>query len=455
MTGMDREIINAVVIAAIYVVIFILGEFVKHKVPSSPELSRKFVHFAGGIVALSFPYFIKSHWTVFILAASFAFIILFTKEKGLLKSVHGIERVSTGGVWFPISIYLMFLLSHSHPVTYFISILVMTVSDTLAALIGVKYGTLKLDVEGNIKSLEGSITFFLVTFLCIHLSLLLMTPIDRLQSVLIAAVIGLLVTGLEAISLSGSDNFFVPFGTYYILAKMTKYPLSESIRLIQILFLVTAVTLIISLRVKSVKWSGIIGMILLNYASWTLCGFRWFLPVFLSEILFFLIIHFFRYIAKREVPGYHIKAVLYTALVPILVIFITNTLDNQGVMYLPFLASNISQTSLITSFFLYQILRKDGDLEIGKRITIDTFSSVISVIVIGLIPVLFNVATFKFISIIILFISVLLAHIFNFLMIKFQKTGEEFEDQRRFHFRVLSTVLSIIFVFIIQEWLLI
>ena len=452
MIEIDKEIINATIIAGVYIGIFIIGELIHRGIPSKPEISRKSVHFLGGITALLFPYIIKSHWTVLALAVSFAFIIIVTKKKGILRSVHGIERISLGSIWFPISIYLVFLLGHTKPVIYFTSILVMTISDALAALVGEKYGTIKFDVEGNIKSLEGSTIFFFVTFLCVHLSLLLMTQIGRLQSVLIALVIAILVTGFEAISLSGSDNLFVPLGTYYILAKMTKYPLPETIRLVQLLFLIILITSIIFWRVKAVKWSGVIGMILLNYAAWTLCGFRWFLPLFLSEIVFLLVINLFKRMTKEETISYHIKAVLYTAIIPIGLIFVTNTLDNQRIMYLPFLASNVSQTALMSGFLFCKIFERKQLLNSKKELTIGFMCSILSVVIIGLLPIFLYLINFKFASILILCVAVFLAYGFNFLISKFhyKMQSQSFKDPTRFRIRLLSTAVCVIFVFVAQ-----
>ncbi len=351
MNGLQMEIYHALGLSSAFILIFLLGEAIRRIMPSSPETSRKFVHLSGGLTALSFPYLLKYHWTVLGLAAGFSLIIVVAKLKGVLKSVHGIERKSYGAMLFPVSVYLVFLLGHGKPVLYFVSILVMTVSDTLAAVVGGRYGSIRYEVEGIEKSLEGSTVFFFVTFLCVHLSLLLMTGLERLDSVLIALVIAILVTGFEAISPTGSDNFFVPLGTYFILAKMMKNPLQETVEQIWILLAMILVTGIISLKSKLFKTTGLIGMILVNYAAWSLCGFSWFLPLFLGQIMLYVLVSYFVDKVGEEITGYQIKVLFYSALLPTLLVFASNAIHDLQLFFLPYVTSIVAQLAIISYFF--------------------------------------------------------------------------------------------------------
>jgi len=349
--GLHTELLHALGLAGAFTVIFLLGEALRRLMPASPELSRKFVHFSGGLTALSFPCLLRHHWTVLGLAAGFSLILAVAKMKGLLKSVHGIERKSYGAMLFPVSVYLLFLLGHDKPVLYFVSILVMTVSDTLAAVVGGRYGSIRYEVEDITKSLEGSTVFFLITFLCVHLSLLLMTRIGELDSVLIALVIALLVTGFEAISPTGSDNFFVPLGTYFILAKMMKNPFPETVEQLWILLAMILVTGMISLKSRLFKTTGLIGMILVNYAAWSLCGFAWFLPLFLGQILLYLFVSYFVDKVAEEITGYQIKVLFYSALLPTLLVFASNATHDLQLFFLPYVTSIVAQLAIIHYFF--------------------------------------------------------------------------------------------------------
>lgn len=349
---MSGDLLPAAVISVIFIALFAGGEAVRRIRPDTPELSRKFVHCAGGITALSFPYVLSSPWTVILLAAVFAGIIALSRRLGLLRSVHGVDRKTSGAVYFPLAIAILFLVGHDHKPFYVISMLVLTVSDTLAALAGSRYGSIAYDVEDSYRTLEGSLVFFFVTFLCIHLPLLLMTDIPRLQSVLVALIIALLVTGFEAVSLAGSDNLFVPLGTYFILTKMMRHDLAFTVEQTIILFAIIAITVALSFVQKVFKPSGLIGMILVNYSAWSLCNVYWFVPLLLAQLLLFAIVYSFRQRVPEDITNYQVKVLFFTASVPVLFIFAANATDDYVRLYLPYLTAIVSQIALIFSHFL-------------------------------------------------------------------------------------------------------
>ena len=45
-----------------------------------------------------------------LLAFGFAGIVFGTRRLGWLQSIHGVERRSEGGIYYPVAIYLLFLL---------------------------------------------------------------------------------------------------------------------------------------------------------------------------------------------------------------------------------------------------------------------------------------------------------------------------------------------------------
>jgi phytol kinase len=363
---MPSEVMATLVLALISLLILLLGEGIHRALPHQPEIARKSVHFLSGLTALSFPYWIQSHWLVLLLASSFLAIVAVAKRKGMLKSIHGIGRKSYGALYFPLAVYGIFLLGHTRPVLYFIAILVMTVSDTLAALLGERYGSIRYAVEGTVKSLEGSVVFLFVTFLCVHLSLLLLTPIDKRSSIVIALVMALLVTGFEAISVSGFDNIFVPFGTYFILVKMTPQRPEVTVEDLWKLLVLIAVTTPLAWKSRLFQASGLVGMVLLNYASWILCDFYWFLPLLLAQILLYLLTLYFVGKVAEEVTGYQIMVLLYSALIPIGLIFLSNTMDNRHLLYLPYLTAVAGQVAII--FYFFVTIMKEGPAGPGARL---------------------------------------------------------------------------------------
>ena len=74
MVHWESEIGSALIVAAIFLILVGLGELLRGTGACSQEGTRKFVHFTGGIVSLSFAYIFTSHWTV--LGLGFVFIAL-------------------------------------------------------------------------------------------------------------------------------------------------------------------------------------------------------------------------------------------------------------------------------------------------------------------------------------------------------------------------------------------
>jgi len=79
MVNWESEIGSALIVAAIFLVMVGLGELLRGTGACSQEGTRKFVHFTGGIVSLSFAYVFASHWTV--LGLGIVFIGLMTTKK--------------------------------------------------------------------------------------------------------------------------------------------------------------------------------------------------------------------------------------------------------------------------------------------------------------------------------------------------------------------------------------
>ncbi len=89
MTVLQHEALAGAIVTAVYGGVFLLGELLYRRVPSSPELSRKVAHVLSGVVASVFPWVFQSHWTVLGLAAGLAGIGLITQRAHLQMSAKG------------------------------------------------------------------------------------------------------------------------------------------------------------------------------------------------------------------------------------------------------------------------------------------------------------------------------------------------------------------------------
>ena len=127
----------------------------------TPESTRKLIHIAGGLVRLVFALCDRialgrvghGNW--------YRNLVSDGQATGKLQSLHGVSRKSSGTEYFPLVIYLLFYLTTGESWKYFICILVLTTADSLAALVGGRYGRLRYEVDQNYKSVEGSLVFSL------------------------------------------------------------------------------------------------------------------------------------------------------------------------------------------------------------------------------------------------------------------------------------------------------
>jgi phytol kinase len=269
------EALRAAAVGAAFLGIFAAAELWRRYGDPPAEWSRKFVHFAGGLVVLAFPWIFTSRWTVAALVAVFVTLIWGTRRLGWLQSVHGVARKTEGGLFYPLAVAALFTLSHDRPVLYLISMLTLVGSDAAAAVLGSAYGRTTYAVEEGRRSLEGSAAFFLATFLAVHLPLLLMTPVDRGVSVLLAVQVALLVTLFEGVSLWGSDNLLIPLSTYYLLLRFTPAAAGEIATHILVLVALLLFLGVLGQRARLLRTSGVMATALFFYAVYFLAGATW------------------------------------------------------------------------------------------------------------------------------------------------------------------------------------
>lgn len=336
------EIMHASIVGGIFLVIFSVAEIWRKVGNPQTELTRKFVHFAAGAVCLSFSYLFHNSLTVAILCVAFVTIMFVTKKTGLLSSVHGVERHSHGGIYYPVAILLSFVISlHAkRPEFYCIGILVLALSDSLAALVGGRYGFKLYKVEEDSKSLEGSIIFFFSTFMIIHLGLLLLSQTGRAECVAAALYIALLITAFEAISLGGSDNLFIPIGTITILIRLADSNITAIVLRLATVIVIFFIILLIVRKTKLIGISGIIGVALMAYCSVILARPDWIFPLVAGVGLFCLTDLF---IESKSVgqKQYRIRSVFYCLIVSFIWVLAAGLLPIRSEVFFASYAINL------------------------------------------------------------------------------------------------------------------
>ena len=279
----------------------------------SPEWSRKLVHAGMGAVTLSFPWVFHQAWPVLLLACvamgALALVRWWQPAKAVGGGVlDGVARHSYGEFYFPLAVAVIFVLSGGDRLRYGIPVLVLAVSDAVAALVGTSYGKLRYTTNDGYKSWEGSVAFFVVTFFAVHVPLLLFTTTGRAETLMIGLILALVVMLFEAIAWEGLDNLFIPFATYFLLGTYLQMDVSGLVQR----FLVTLllVGLVMAWRRRTtLNDAALLGAALAGYAFFALGGWEWVIP---PLVLFLGYTRLVRDTRDRP-PIHDIAAVLATA----------------------------------------------------------------------------------------------------------------------------------------------
>lgn len=248
----------------------------------SPEATRKLTHLGAGVGCVALPFLIRSPWVALVLAAGMTALCALSSRHGLLPALHRVDRRTRGSEYYPVAVFLLFLVARDRPAIYVSAVLVLAVADASAAIVGVRWGRTRYEVEEARKSAEGSAAFLAVALAAIFLPLLLMTELGPLHAALCALLVAALVTLFEAVSLSGADNLFVPLAVAVGLDKITSKPLAEAVY--QDLCLAVAV-LAGALLARRARWfnpGATLVLVLATYGVWALGSWLWAVPILVA-----------------------------------------------------------------------------------------------------------------------------------------------------------------------------
>jgi dolichol kinase len=224
----DGEIFtNSILLIACYAyVLFII--LISGKMDSvfhiSRKSSRKFLHVMIGNLPLIIPFFSYNSFPLnfpFLVAAPFILVTFlaspYSPWRGVYEKMKSLSDITEEGhqlglVFYAISYTLLALFFSAKPYVVAAGVLPMAYGDASAALIGEKYGKRTYRVFAR-KSLEGSITMFLASFISFAVSLvffsvLYLFPVSKMM--LAALGVALVATLAESLSPLGFDNITVP-----------------------------------------------------------------------------------------------------------------------------------------------------------------------------------------------------------------------------------------------------
>ena len=263
-------------ILALIFVLLVIIKLIDKKLKLNGETKRKLFHITMGFSMLTLPYIFTSVISVAILAA-IALITMYilknTKLKDSLgKIIYDVDRKSLGEVYFTISVFAIYYLSKGDKILYSIPILILTLADSAAALVGKSYGKKNLaQYNEDSKSLEGSFMFFMVAFMVTLVPLLLYTQVGREETLLISLIVGFNVALVEMISHTGNDNLLIPLTTFAFI----NIHLWHDVQMLRIhLIILGTLFLLVTIanRIKALSKLAIVEALVVGYLTAILYG---------------------------------------------------------------------------------------------------------------------------------------------------------------------------------------
>ena len=199
------------------VLLLAMVEIIERRWQPPLEYTRKLAHVGAGAIALFMPVLFSTHWPVLLLAAMFSAALLISRRSGWLISLQLPARRGKGDILFLWAVYLVFLLADGNRVIFQVPVLVLTVGDAAAALIGQRYGRTRYHLGENTRTVEGSMAFVVTAFLSVLILLFVSVGMPLSQSAVLSLVVATVAGSVEALTTRGLDNASVPIGTLLLL----------------------------------------------------------------------------------------------------------------------------------------------------------------------------------------------------------------------------------------------
>ena len=353
---MHDERLTAVIVLIVLAVLIIGLRICSQRLRWQPETVRKALHIGMGTVALTFPWIFTRPGPVFALAGIALGLLLALRYVPMLKASFGsvidaVDRVSAGELYFPVGIALSFWLTDGDPLLYGVPILILTLADAVAALIGIRYGTRLYTTLDGTKSYQGSLAFFGMAFVCTFVPLMLFSRTGVPEAALISIIIGVLTMLVEAIAWRGLDNLLLPVVGFLLLDSFLKLDVGELLTNLAAIILLAVITFLYRAR-STLADDALLTAVFVGYIIWALGGFIWVYP----PLVILLRDKLISYSALGpDISRHNVQSIL-TICMPGLIWLVAAIVADQGGLFYPYVLSfaiHLSILELTREFYHY------------------------------------------------------------------------------------------------------
>ncbi|MEK7472166.1 MAG: hypothetical protein AAB624_02865 [Patescibacteria group bacterium] len=215
--------LTSVILVAGFLVLVLIGEYFRKNNILKGENARKFVHAFTGTWAALWPVFLDLK-SIAVLAGLATVAAIVLRRMSIFRSVYSVRRLSVGEILIGIGLALSALLANNGAV-FSSAVLIIAWSDSVAAIIGLKYGKKKaFKILGSSKSAIGSTAFF-VSAVIVLMSYMYYTIGSNMfgsfeqfiGALVLSLVIGASLTVVELFGVYGVDNLTIPLFATIVL----------------------------------------------------------------------------------------------------------------------------------------------------------------------------------------------------------------------------------------------
>ena len=238
-------LIDIILVFFAYLYIFaviLIPKYLKEKEKISKFTARKIIHLLAGLSILITP-FLEFYWFAVIIAGTMVILTYLSSKESKIKQLKGLydaigeeseERVGflQGPFNYCLSIFILMLVFSIIALIFKLNqfyfpisgILIMVISDTLASLVGKKYGKIKIKLKWTHteRTIIGSMTLFVSAFILSFFSYILFgyyyQEILTYDLVFVFSILtSVVATITELLSPSTYDDLTVPIITTIII----------------------------------------------------------------------------------------------------------------------------------------------------------------------------------------------------------------------------------------------
>lgn len=193
----------------------VVAEYAKRRFKVPTALTRRGAHIGTSLVAVIAPLYVP-HLLFAYICVFLALLLFVSRKYKILRSLHTVERYTYGEVYLPLGVALSaFVVLPYSLMAFQFGVLCMGIADAFAGLVGEYLGKHPLKLLGSLKSVEGTLVFFLTVLAITYLFI----PTFGLHLLFIP-----LILTLTELSLSkGLDNLVLPLvgGLLFLLTVLT------------------------------------------------------------------------------------------------------------------------------------------------------------------------------------------------------------------------------------------